>query len=136
MDAFLEQPSKTLFRAATLLGCLALLLGVAGIFYFGVREETAREVLPEDAATVLLQGIGALEDIEVDVLWLTPSGRPRQETGRPGKELGLWYFSAAPAGRPVKLLVYRRGERGRRLLHEQRALLTRGAGFEVFVRER
>ena len=126
-------PPNLLFRAATLIGCVALLLGVAGVFYFGGREATERRVLPDDAATVLLRGIEADANLRVEVRWVT-GGVEASETGARGREAGLWHFREAPEGVPLTLRVYRIEAEGRRPVHEQYAIFTRGAGFEVYVR--
>jgi hypothetical protein len=132
MEGFVRQPPPILFRAATLLGCVALLLGVAGIFYFGNRAPSWRETLPVDAATVLVRGIGDGDDVRVEAIWHDADASRHSEAGVRGEESGFWHFRNVPDGLPLRLRIYR-GEEV--LLHEQHAILSRGAGFEVVVRE-
>jgi hypothetical protein len=136
----LEAPDQHLplfFRAATMVGCAALLLGVAGIFYFGVRDRTAREIFPTDATTVLLRGLAPTDDVVLQAYWSPAEGEDGSEMGQPGEESGHWYFHRAPAGVALTLTVYRRPDGGaRERVHQQHAIFTRGAAFEVYVRER
>ena len=138
MEGFVRHPPPILFRAATLLGCVALLLGVAGVFYFGSRAPSWRETLPVDAATVLVRGIsdegdGADErDIRVEAVWRDADESQHSETGVRGVESGFWHFRKVPDGLPLRLRIYAGDDT---LLHEQHAILSRGAGFEVVVRE-
>lgn len=138
MEGHVRQAPPVLFRAATLLGCVALLLGVAGVFYFGGRAPSWRETLPVDAATVLVRGIpdeeGSADDgnIRVEAIWRDADESQHSEAGVRGVESGFWHFRKVPDGLPLRLRIYRGDDT---LLHEQHAILSRGAGFEVVVRD-
>ncbi len=133
MEIFRKHPPSIVFHGATLIGCVALLLGVAGIFYFGGRERTLRDTLPADACTVIVRGLDSQDGVGVEATWKYGDGSTGSEFGRPGAERGTWYFREAPEGQPLTLRVFR-GE-ARRVLHEQHAIFTRGAGFQIWVRE-
>ena len=132
-----NEPPPLFFRAATMIGCAALLLGVAGIFYFGVRDRAAREVFPTDATTVLLRSLAPTDDVVVEAYWSPAEGEDGSEMGEPGEESGHWYFRRAPEGIALTLTVYRRPHGGaRERVHQQHAIFTRGAAFAVYVRGR
>lgn len=132
--ASLDISSRSLvFRGAVIVGAVALLVGVAGIFYFRARDGDRRSARPRDACTVMVRGLSSLEGVEVDVTWLDASGAPATDVGRPGHEPGTWAFLGAPEGAPVTLRVRRRAEGTAEILHQQPAVLTRGALFEVWL---
>lgn len=128
----MRHPPSVLFRAATMLGCVALLVGVAGVFYFGSRTPTWRETLPVDAATVVVRGVGDGEGLRVEALWRDSDDAEHAEVGAPGSEPGFWYFREVPDGLPLKIRISRDDAT---VLHEQHAILSRGTGFEVLLRE-
>jgi len=135
MDAPADPQPPLFLRAATMIGCAALLLGVAGIFYFGVRDRAAREIFPTDAATVMVRGIDPMDGLVVEAYWSPAEGDEGREVGEPGEETGHWYFRKAPEGVVLTLTVYRRPVGGGQTrLYQQHAILTRGAVFEVFAR--
>ncbi|MDJ0523669.1 MAG: hypothetical protein QNJ90_16485 [Planctomycetota bacterium] len=135
MEGFLRHPPPALFRTATLIGCFALLLGVAGVFYFGGRDHSWRATLPRDASTVLLRGIEDQTDLAVEVTWPDADGRTAREAGSRGSGPGFWTFRDAPEAVPLRLTVYREGGEGRVMIHQQHAIFTRGGGFEVLLKE-
>ena len=135
MEGIPRHPPPTLFRTATLIGCFALLLGVAGLFYFGDRDTSWRQTVPRDAATVLLRGIDDQTDLRVEVTWPDTDGSTLRESGSRGSGPGFWIFREAPEAVPLQLSVFREGNAGRVLIHRQHAIFTRGGGFEVLLRE-
>jgi hypothetical protein len=119
---------NAVFRASVVIGCVALLLGVAGVYHFGRKDREARVARPADVAVVLLSGAGDAAGVEVVARWHSPGGRVREERGIPGREPASWRFRAAPEGVPLELLVYGRGSV---LLSRQPAILTHGGAFEM-----
>jgi len=126
-------PLPLFFRSTVLVGCAALLLGVAGIFYFHGRDETRRSHHPSDATIVAVQGLLSVEGIRLRATWLDLAGTEQAETGKPGFEAGVWLFRRAPEGIALTLEVLQYADGTRRLLHSQPAVLTRGALLEVWL---
>lgn len=129
MSFFKRHPPLALYRGTILLGCLAFLLGVAGIIYF--QFEDRRGLPGRDAASVLVHGAEGQPGIEVVARWeiettAETAPRWRSETGRLGDEPGIYLFHRAPDGVALELVVYRHGQGGRQELHRQPAILTYG----------
>lgn len=116
-----------------ILGCVALLVGVAGVFYFQIADQAERARHPEDMTGVLVRGLDSLEGIQLRVSWSDLEGVAREETGKPGTEAGYWYFHRAPPAVPVTLEVLRHAEGSQDVVHTMPALLTRGGIFEVWL---
>lgn len=122
---------QAVFRAAVVIGCVSLLAGVAGIFYFAHQDRQARSGLPEDVSVVLLSGREDEGDLEVVVRWRTSDGGEHEETGVPGRAPDRWFFRSAPEGTPLRLTFYSRTASTRTEWFRQDAILTRGGIFEV-----
>ena len=121
-----------LFRGSILIACLALVLGVAGIFYVQHRDAQRRPAT--GVATVQIGGLDSIAGIQVLVTWTDAAGAEQSETGRPAPNEGQWIFRRAPEGKRLTLIVYRR-EQGQRLeLARQPAFLTYGGLFEAYPR--
>ena len=133
MGLFTKHPPQIVFRAAILIGCVALLLGVAGVFHFGTTDREGDVRDPDREAMVLLRGVEAGPGLQVEARWENAEGGALVEVGRPGDEALTWRFLRAPGGEPLILTVWRATGSRRERLHEQPAILTRGAGFEVVV---
>jgi hypothetical protein len=150
MAFFVRHPPNIVYRGAILLGCLAFLLGVSGIFYF--QHLDARGAIDEDTASVLIHGVEGELYIQVVAEWeatggaLAPRIDPiagetetsappamRSETGRLGDEAGVYLFQRAPEGVPLELIVYRYEEGGRVELHRQLAILTYGQSIYTAI---
>jgi hypothetical protein len=141
MALFTQHPSNTLYKGTILLGCLAFLLGVAGIFYFRYQE---RQLLPDgDLASVLVHGVENDPDIQVVARWPIEEDESGdgagaaptwgRETGRLGAEPGIYLFHRAPGGVRLELIVYRHEGKSRRELHRQAAILTYGQNIYTAV---
>lgn len=126
---------SALFRTSVAIGCFALLLGVAGIFYFDHKDREARARRSPDEALVLVSGSLASTVLEIQVAWRSRDGE-EAETGRPGPEAASWRFTEAPEGVPVELRLYGGEEGARRLIARHPVVLTRGAVFELVLRSR
>ncbi len=132
MALFEKHPPRILFRAVILIGCAALLLGVTGIFYFGVP---GRETPPDPAndSAVVLLGLENPARVHVQATWTADDGSGTSELGRRGLDPMTWHFTNAPEGVALTIEVYRFEGGKRSVLRQQRAVLTRGAGFQVSV---
>ncbi|MDA1194521.1 MAG: hypothetical protein O2894_04995 [Planctomycetota bacterium] len=129
----LQSPPPALLRYAVILGGLALLVGVAGIFYFQVADRTRAANLPLDACMVSVRGLETLEGVQLRARWQDLDGEVHEETGKPTADGGTWRFERTPEGVPltVEVLVHGKGERV--LRHAQPAVLTRGGLFDVWL---
>lgn len=121
------------FRAAVILGCLALLTGVAGIFIFERADEGSRAGLPADALGVEVRGLPTTQGIVLRASWLDESDVEDNEAGKPAGREGHYVFYRAPVGTPITLEVLRVEGSTYRVLHAQPALLTRGGLLEVWM---
>lgn len=126
--------ARTLFRASVVVGCTAMVLGVAGIFHFGERDRRLQARQPTDLARVLLQGLVSPEGVDVVARWEGADGVAHEEGGHVGDDPWTWFFEQAPEGVALTLLVYRQETGMRREVWRQPALLTRGGLFEAYVR--
>ncbi len=126
-------PPPPFFRIAVILGSVALLLGVAGIFYFQRADERRHGESPRDAALVFVQGLDSIEGIRLRASWQDLDGASHEETGKPTGEAGNWYFDSAPDGVPLTLEVIRHADGRKELLHAMPAVLTRGGLFEFWM---
>ncbi len=127
------EDSRTIFRASVIVGCTALIIGVAGVFYFGEKDRRLRAYEAKDVSFIRIQGPKTPVDLVVTVRWETEDGVAREEAGVVGDDPWTWIFEEAPAGRPVTLIVSRQQPVGRVPLARQPAILTRGAYFEAIV---
>ena len=123
------------FRTAVILGCIALLVGVAGIFVFQRADERERLTHPSEVCTVVVQGLEAGREVQVIASWLDEESEERRETGKPAGEPGYWFFYRAPAAEPVTLEVIEQAGDTRRVLYAGPARLTRGGLFTVWIRD-
>jgi hypothetical protein len=126
-------PPPAFFRSVVIISCVALLVGVAGIFYFHGRDEAEKSTHPLDAATVSVRGLESVAGIQLRAIWRDHDGIEETETGKPSSEAGLWDFHRTPEGIPLTLEVLRHGEGAKQTLHSQLAILTRGAHFDVWL---
>lgn len=127
------EDSRTIFRASVILGCTALVIGVAGILYFGEKDRRLRAYEARDVSFVRIAGPKTPVDLVVTIRWETDEGIAREEAGVVGDNPWTWVFSEAPPGRRATLVVYRQRAGGRVELGRQPAILTRGAYFEAIV---
>jgi hypothetical protein len=127
-------PSVKLFRVSVIIGCTALLIGVAGIFYFAERDRRTRPPLPHAVCFVQLQGLDDPRCLDVVARWQDEEGIAHEEGGEVTPDPWAWMFLAAPEAVPLTLIVYRQDEGGRREVARQPAILTRGGFFEALLR--
>ena len=121
------------FRWAVILGCIAMLVGVAGIFVFQRADEDQRTARPEDAAGIVVRGLETTQGIRVRVTWLDLEGKELEETAKPAGTAGQWLVRRTPSGVPVTIEVIEHANGTQRVLHAMPALLTRGCLFEVWL---
>ncbi len=126
-------PPPAFFRGVVIVSCVALLAGVAGIFYFHGRDEAEKSSHPLDAATVVIQGLDSVAGIQLRASWRDHDGIQETETGKPGEEEAHWLFDRAPEGTPITIEVLRHADGDKETIHSQPAILTRGAHFEVWL---
>ena len=128
-----SNPLPLHFRTAVILGCIALLIGVAGIFVFQRADETDEQTNPEGVCTVAVHGLDSSAGIRLRASWLDLDGKEHEESGKPTSEALHWVFHRAPSDAPVTLEVLQHAGGTRRVLHATPALLTRGGVFEVWI---
>ena len=121
------------FRAAVIVGCLALLVGVAGIFVFERADEGARAGLPADALGVVVRGLPDGEGHVLQASWTDDEGAEQREVGKPAGRDAHFVFYRAPSDAPITLEVLRQRAGAAHVLHAQPALLTPGGLFEVWM---
>lgn len=124
---------RTLFRAGVIVGCTALIIGVAGVFYFGEKDRRTRALVAQDVCFVRIQGPKTPVALVVTARWETEDGIAREEAGIVGDDPWTWLFEDAPPGRPLTLIVYRQHPDRRVEVSRQPAILTRGAYFEAIL---
>lgn len=116
-----------------ILGCIALLVGVAGIFVLQRADETDELTHPDGVCTVAVRGLTSPGGIRLRASWLDLDGKEHEETGKPTSEPLHWFFQRVPAGVPITLEVLEHDGGTRRVLRAMPALLTRGGLFEVWI---
>ncbi|MDF1699798.1 MAG: hypothetical protein P1V36_01370 [Planctomycetota bacterium] len=126
-------PPPLHFRTAVILGCIAMLVGVAGIFYFQRADESRRDTPATDACVVLVHGLPSVEGIRLRVRWKDLRGGDQEETGKPEGEAGRWIFQRAPPGVPVTLEVLEHAGGTKRTLHAMPAVLSREGLFQAWM---
>jgi len=133
MAIFKKHPPQILFQAAVAIGCVALLLGAAGVVYYGKINPAPAPQLAVGEATVLIEGLPDLEGLRVEAEWVGPRGGTFTESGRSAETPGAWLFRIAPAATPLRLRVYRRTPTGLLALHDQPGVFARGAHFVIHL---
>jgi hypothetical protein len=123
-----------LFRSIVIVSVVALVLGVAGIFYFEGVHRTPSDGLPHDACIVMVNGLPSLAGIEVRATWLDTQGKGQEETGSGMAEAGYWTLRRVPEGSPIQLHIVEHAAGQTRTVHRQPAVLTRGGVFEIRLR--
>jgi len=131
MPVFQKHPPQALFQVAVAIGCVALLIGGAGVVYYGHIDPAPPPPLPVGDAALILEGVADPGSLLVEAAWDAPRGGTFTETGRPTGRAGSWRFRLAPAARPLRLRIYRRTPHGLLILHEQPGVFARGAGFVI-----
>lgn len=126
-------PPPLHFRTAVILGCIAMLVGVAGIFYFQRADESREDTHPSDACVVLVHGLASVEGIRLRVRWKDLRGGDQEETGKPSAEAGRWTFRRAPPGVPVTLEVLEHIDGTKQTLHAMPAVLSREGLFQLWM---